>query len=202
MSPRPPTILGILRTSVFCQNPHAGKNLSRQYQGGSQSVLSKVASFFLPTDIPRTKGSLWKVEWRRKSFAVWRDVRGPLRKGGTSLTLRWEDSKAMWGWDSCSLFLFHVSMLLLFLCDSLSQFVLIFIPLFWLQPHSPVLFHQPTARLPATLASWLSGPSPFCFDSSGGRGGDDGYKANLLVTFSFPFPGLKPPVRPPLLGSE
>lgn len=48
--------------------------------------------------------------------------------------------------------LFQVSMLLLFLFDSLSQFVLIATSLFWLQPHSPVLFHQP-ACLSATLAS-------------------------------------------------
>lgn len=46
-------------------------------------------------------------------------------------------------------------MLLLFLCDSLSQFVPISTSLFWLEPHSPVLFHQPnslTASHPGFLA--------------------------------------------------
>lgn len=130
---------------VFCPSPHAGKNPSRQYQGGSQVELSEVISFSLPADLPRIKGSLWRVGMKRSSFAVRRNVQGPLKKDGTMLILYLGSSKAMWGWDNWSLSLFGGSILLLFQCDSLSPFVPISTSLFWLEPHSPVLFHQPTA---------------------------------------------------------
>lgn len=131
--------------NVFCPSPHAGKNLGRQYQGGSQAVLSEVVSFSLPADLPRIKGSLWRVEMEKELFCCLKNLQGPLKEDGTTLILYLGANQAMWGWDNWSLSLFGVSTLLLFLCDSLSQFVPISTSLFWLEPHSPVLFHQPTA---------------------------------------------------------
>lgn len=58
---------GNFEKSVFSLSPQAGKNLSRQYQSGSQSILSEVA-FFLPTDIFRIKGCLWKVGMEKEQF--------------------------------------------------------------------------------------------------------------------------------------
>lgn len=84
--------------------------------------------------------------------------------------------------------------------ESIGQLGLGPIALFWLQPLSPVLFHQRAGRLPGTVASWLphscpSGPSPSC---RAGRG-----EGKLPVDkVSFPFPGLqsRPKCSRPLIG--
>ena len=61
----PPTILGILRTS-FVPVPTQGRILA----GGSQAVMFEVASFFLPTDIPGIKGSLWRVGMEKEQLVL------------------------------------------------------------------------------------------------------------------------------------
>lgn len=81
----------------------------------------------------------------KELFCCLKNLQGPLKEDGTTLILYLGASQAMWGWDNWSLSLFGVFTLLLFLCDSLSQFVSISTSHFWLEPHSPVLFHQPTA---------------------------------------------------------
>lgn len=63
--------------NVLCPSPHAGKNLSRQYQGGSQAVLSEVVSFSLPADLPRIKGSLWRLEMEKEQFCCLKECPGP-----------------------------------------------------------------------------------------------------------------------------
>ena len=86
--------------SAFSHSPQAGKNLHRQYQGGSQSVLSEVAFFFLPTDIFRIKRMFLEGGDGERAVLLFGNVQGSLRKDGTSVTLCLGGSKAMWGWDS------------------------------------------------------------------------------------------------------
>ena len=82
---------------------------------------------------------------RKGSFAVWRDVQGPLRKNGTSLILVCGAARICQVGAADYFSFLSGPMLLLFLCDSLNQFVPVSTSLFWLQPYSPVLFHQPAA---------------------------------------------------------
>lgn len=81
--------------NVFCPSPHAGKNLSRRYQGGSQAVLSEVVSFSLPTDLPRIKESLWRMGLEKKQFCYSKECPGPSEErwntnpvSGTSKAIR------------------------------------------------------------------------------------------------------------------
>lgn len=138
--------------NVFCPSPHAGKNLSRQYQGGSQALLCEV-SFPLPTDLPRIKESLWRTGMEKKQFCHLKECPGPSEERCNTNPVSGGPVGLYVGLGHWSLSLFGASMLLLFLCDSLSQFVPSSMSLFWLEAHSPALFHQPTACQPR----WLLG---------------------------------------------